>query len=95
MPRDEEEYEEDSYGEDDDIYDEGEREKELEEEIITPEEAGFVEGYEFRDLMKCDACGAPIDPEDAVERVIKGQPKYFCSEECAVQAEEEAEEKAA
>ncbi len=95
MPKEEDKSEKDPNEDkeaEDDIYDENEREEQLEEETIKPEEAGFIEGYESRDLFKCSTCGAPINPEDAVERAIKGKPWYFCSEECAVQSEEENEE---
>ncbi len=68
--------------EDDDIYDEEEREEQLEEDEITPEEAGFVEGYEKLRFVKCGQCGKSVDVEKAFEIEVKGNDYLFCSEKC-------------
>lgn len=73
--------------EDDDIYDEIEREEQLEEDEITPAEAGFVEGYEKLRFVKCKQCGKSIDVAKAFEIEVKGNDYLFCSEKCAVKFE--------
>ena len=67
----------------DDIYDEGKREEQMEEDEITPEEAGFVEGYEDTEVVECKKCGSTFDFDKAVERVINGKTYQFCSKNCA------------
>ena len=69
--------------EEDDIYDKEEREGQLEEDEISPAEAGFVEGYEDEDIVECGACGGQIDWEKAVEREINGKTYMFCNKKCA------------
>ena len=69
--------------EDDDIYDEAEREGLLEDDAISPAEAGFVEGYEKLRFAKCKNCGKSIDFKKALEIEIKGNDYLFCSEYCA------------
>ena len=67
----------------DDIYDESKREEQLEEDEISPEEAGFVEGYEDTEVVECKKCGNTFDFDKAVERVINGKTYQFCDKKCA------------
>jgi len=78
-----EEEEKDLEKEEDDIYDKSERAEQLEEDEISPGEAGFVEGYEDTKLVECNTCGKRFDFEDAVEREINGTTYTFCSKKCA------------
>ena len=69
--------------EDEDIYDETEREEQLEEDEISPSEAGFMEGYEKLRFVKCRQCNKGVDLAKAIEVEIKGNDYLFCSEKCA------------
>lgn len=65
------------------VYDKKEREQQLEEDEIGPDEAGFMEGYEDTKLVECNACKKGFNFEDAVEREINGTTYTFCSRKCA------------
>lgn len=67
----------------DDIYDEGKRDEQMEEDEISPGEAGFVEGYEDTEVVECKKCGGTFDFDKVVERVINGKHYQFCSKKCA------------
>ena len=75
--------------EDNDIYDDREREEQMEEDAIEPEEAGFMEGYESPNMVKCCECKKLCDLEHAIELEIDGETKWFCSKECAEKYGEE------
>lgn len=61
----------------------------LEEDEITPGEAGFVEGYaDLKSVKKCKNCGNEIDLEKSVEVRIGDHEHLFCSAECAEEYEE-------
>jgi hypothetical protein len=66
-----------------DIYDKKGVENMVEDDEVKPEEAGFMEGYEDVNLLKCDNCLRDIDPDKEVEREVNGEMHTFCSEECA------------
>lgn len=76
--------------EEEDIYEKEDDEKMLEDDEISPAEAGFMEGYsgEGKSMCTCDNCGKQIDPTDAIEREVAGKNRTFCSEECAEKAAE-------
>ena len=65
------------------IYSKKEREQQLEESEIEPEEAGFMEGYEDTKLIECNSCGKQFDFEKAIEKEINGTTYTFCSRKCA------------
>tara|TARA_Y100000310_G_scaffold276238_1_gene293250 strand:+ start:4463 stop:4729 length:267 start_codon:yes stop_codon:yes gene_type:complete len=68
---------------DDDIYNEADREDQLDDSEITPAEAGFMEGYENPKMLQCGTCGKNVDLENSIERVIHGKTYWFCSEKCS------------
>ena len=69
--------------EEEDIYSEKGREKLEEAEEISPEEEGFMEGYENVDnIVKCSMCGKVLS-EDFIEEEISGKVHRFCSTGCA------------
>lgn len=67
----------------DDIYDESKREEQMEEDEISPGEAGFVEGYEDTEEGVCSTCGKDIDPEKVIEKEVNAKVFTFCSQKCA------------
>lgn len=69
--------------EDENIYDKEQRDEQLEEDVIEPAEAGFIEGYEDTKLVECNACHGMIDWEKVVEKEINGTTYTFCSKKCA------------
>ncbi len=68
---------------DENIYDKEDRQDQLDDDEITPAEAGFIEGYEDTKLVECNSCGKQFDFEKAVEREINGTMYTFCSKKCA------------
>jgi hypothetical protein len=67
-----------------DVYDEEGAEELEEAEEIDEIEEGFMKGYtESTDPTKCAQCGKLLEGEDIVEREIKDETYYFCSQECA------------
>jgi len=68
---------------DDDIYNKEDREDQLDDNEITPAEAGFMEGYENPKMVQCASCGNECDLEKAIEREIGGKTYWFCSKKCA------------
>ena len=90
MAYDEEEYI-DYMGEDTGVYDEKGREELLEGDEISPEEEGFMEGYENQDVARCAFCHAVLVDTKVIERKINGKTYRFCSESCAEEFEKEQE----
>ena len=54
----------------------------LEDDEITPAEAAFMKGYERGETVDCENCGTECEKDTAVKKKIKGEPHYFCCEEC-------------
>lgn len=73
-----------------DVYSHAGREALLESDEISPEEAGFMEGYENENLARCSRCEKPL-LDNAYEEEIGGEIYRFCSEECAEMFEPEIE----
>ncbi len=68
---------------DDDVYDDENRESELEQDELSPAEAGFMEGFEHGVAHVCDACAKRLRPDDAfLEAEVANLPHFFCSEKC-------------
>lgn len=66
-----------------DVYNEEEREKMVEEDEVKPEEASFVEGFEDGgEGVKCAQCGEILG-DDFIEIKVKGKVYSFCSKKCA------------
>ncbi len=64
----------------------------LEGDEISPEEEGFMQGYNNEETARCAFCHKPLlDPSTIVEREIDGKVYRFCSEECAEEFERERE----
>jgi hypothetical protein len=70
---------------DEDVYEAEGREDLVEDDEITPEEEGLMEGYDKEvKEAKCAKCGkALIDEETVIEREYKDKVYRFCSEKCA------------
>ena len=70
---------------DEDVYSEKGREHLVEDDEITPTEAGFMRGEEDggKDAV-CASCGQVLQEEhgDIVEKEIEGEIKHFCSSDC-------------
>lgn len=66
------------------VYDDAGREKLMEDDEISPEEEGFMEGAEDDgEQGKCANCGKELlDPENTYETKIDGKQYFFCSEHC-------------
>lgn len=82
-PKDQIEKEIETGDRDEDIYSEEGREVAEDEEVITNEEEGFMEGYgEGSRAAKCAKCKTILE-EDFIEEAINGEEYRFCSERCA------------
>jgi len=68
---------------DDDPYDKESVEKMVDEDQMEPKEAGFMEGYQEPNLLKCTHCGKNVDPEHAYEVEEMKDNYLFCSEVCS------------
>ncbi len=82
----EDDYEEDAENLDEDIYTEEGRELAEEDDEISAEEAGFMEGYEEGEkLAKCKTCHKAIsdDPDEVIEEEYNNKIYRFCSQRCA------------
>ncbi|MBW2997556.1 hypothetical protein KY349_04415 [Candidatus Woesearchaeota archaeon] len=90
MEKDEERAEMESGEKEETVYDEAGREKLVEDDEISPEEAGFMEGAEDDgEQGKCAYCGAALlDAAHTVETKIDGKQYFFCSDEHAQKYEE-------
>jgi len=85
MPQTKEQIEQDIEAGDkeEDIYTEAGRETAEDDDSITNEEEGCMEGYEEGDkAVKCAKCGKILE-DDFIEREIDGEEYRFCSETCA------------
>lgn len=71
-----------------DVYSEAGREDLVEADELEPDEEGFMEGAEEKgELGHCATCHKVLDTDDkenVIERRIKGDIVWFCSENCAV-----------
>lgn len=66
-----------------DIYTDEGREVAEDDDMITNEEEGFMEGYDEGDrATKCARCKTLLE-EDFIEEEINGEEYRFCSEKCA------------
>lgn len=68
--------------EEDDIYSRKGGQRKVENDEISPQEAGFMEGYESTEWVECSECGESA-VENPIEREIDGEMYTFCSVECA------------
>jgi endogenous inhibitor of DNA gyrase (YacG/DUF329 family) len=70
---------------DEDVYEAEGREDLVEDDEISPEEEGLLEGYsDDVKEVKCANCGkALFDEETVVEREFNDKIYRFCSEKCA------------
>ncbi|MBI2140032.1 hypothetical protein HYU14_03850 [Candidatus Woesearchaeota archaeon] len=60
------------------------RESALEDDEISPEEEGFLEGAEGDGQgAKCRTCGKVLIGDDFIERKVDGELFRFCCEECS------------
>ncbi len=69
-----------------DVYTEEGRESMIEGDEITPLEEGFSEGAEEKgELAKCSSCEKILsqEKEEVVEKEVKGELMFFCSNSCA------------
>jgi hypothetical protein len=66
-----------------DIYNDEGREQKVEDDEMSPDEEGFIEGYEEGTNAVCATCDAVLDADNTIERTIDGDIKSFCSDECA------------
>lgn len=68
---------------DEDIYSEEGREDLVDDDEISPEEEGFMEGaHDDGQGAKCRKCGKVLG-DDFIERKVGEDIYRFCSEECA------------
>ncbi len=69
-----------------DVYSEEGRESLVEDDEIEPWEEEFMEGAEEKgEEGNCAHCGNVLsqEPEEVIEREIKGKKFKFCSDKCA------------
>ncbi len=68
-----------------DIYSEEGREELMDDDEISPEEEGFMEGASgLGQGAKCRNCGKILkDYTEVYEKEVKGEIYLFCSETCA------------
>ncbi len=74
-----------------DIYSEESRSELVEDGEMSPEEEGFMEGFEGEGRkIVCAKCKKIIiDPDVAIEAEINNEEYMFCSEECYQSFKEE------
>ena len=78
---------------DKDIYSEEGREDLVEDDEISPEEEGFMEGaHDDGQGAKCRSCGKVL-MDNFIEREVNNEICRFCSDKCADKYAEEKEEK--
>jgi len=76
----------------DDVYSDEGREELLDDDEITPEEEGFMKGYDISDkFSKCARCQKSLYDDNFVEKEISGEFFKFCCKECAARFEPEIE----
>lgn len=66
-----------------DVYSEEGREKLTDEDELSAQEEAFMEGEEKEELGACAGCGRAIGEKGVVEKEIKGERYWFCSDKCA------------
>jgi hypothetical protein len=69
----------------DDIYDEENVEQQLDNDEISPEEAGFMEGYDSPNMIRCKKCKKKIEALDldkCYEEIVDGVTQWTCEECC-------------
>ena len=66
----------------------------VEDGEISPEEAGFMQGYhEDEKALSCAYCKKIIlDPDEAIKKEIDGETYLFCSDSCYEHFKKEKEE---
>ncbi|PIN86747.1 hypothetical protein COV19_03355 [Candidatus Woesearchaeota archaeon CG10_big_fil_rev_8_21_14_0_10_44_13] len=75
------------------VYSDEGREDLVEDDEISAEEEGFMEGAEDNGQhAKCANCGKAIKKQNTIEKEIDGDIKWFCSEHCVDKYEEKAKE---
>ena len=73
-----------------DVYTEEGRENLVEDDEITTAEEGFMEGADdLGQQGKCANCGAALKEDNTVEKEMGGDVKWFCSDKCASDYEED------
>lgn len=78
---------------DEDVYSDGGRADLVEDDEITPEEEGFMQGAESDGQhAKCANCGRMLRKENTIEKEFDGDLKWFCSEHCLEKYEEKHKE---
>jgi YHS domain-containing protein len=79
---------------DENLEDENSPENLVEDGEISPEEAGFMQGYHEDDkALSCAYCKKIIlDPEDSIKKEIDGEIYLFCSDSCYEHFKKEKEE---
>ena len=66
----------------DDLYSKEEREKLVEDDEMSPEEDGFMQGEE-EEIGNCSNCNSPINEKTkAVNKDIHDNTLWFCSKDC-------------
>ena len=72
-----------------DVYSGEGRNDLVEDDEISAEEEGFMEGAEDDGQnAKCAKCGKLLKKQNLVEKEIEGEVKWFCSEQCVEKYEE-------
>lgn len=75
------------------VYSDEERSELIEDDEITAEEEGFMEGADLAGShAKCANCGKMLTPATTIEKEIEGEVKWFCSEHCIEKFEEKHKE---
>ena len=74
-----------------DVYESEGRENLVEDDEMSAEEEGFLQGAEgLGQDAKCRKCGKVLmEAKDVIEKEINGEMMRFCSDECEQQYEEE------
>jgi hypothetical protein len=81
----------DEDAEEPDVYESEGRENLVEDDEMSAEEEGFLQGAEgMGQDAKCRKCGKILmEADNVIEKELKGEVLRFCSEECEQQYEEE------
>ena len=82
-------------GQEESVYESEEREKLLEDDEISAEEQGFMEGAEeLGQKAKCANCGkALVNEDEIIEKEYEGETKLFDSDDCVLKYEEKLEKR--
>ena len=66
-----------------DVYDKDSREEMVDNDEMSPKEAAFMEGAEGDGQKgKCRNCGKALLNYDTIEKEIKDEVCWFCSDDC-------------